>query len=152
MTFEIIEYENRYQPSFKALNVEWLEQYNLLESHDLEILNDPEKLILENGGAIYLVRAGDEIIGSAALMKEHEGVFELVKMAVAKSYQKMGISKILLEKCIVKARELRGERIVLFSNHQLKAALALYEKFGFISIPVENSPFATADIKMELIL
>lgn len=152
MNFEIIEYEDRYQPAFKTLNVEWLSQYNLLESHDLEILDHPGRHILENGGVIYLVRMGDEIIGSAALMKEHDGVFELVKMAVAAPYQKMGISKILMDKCIVKARALRAEKIILFSNHQLKAALGLYEKFGFQHIPVLDSPFTTADVKMELIL
>lgn len=152
MTIEIIEYEDHHQAIFKALNVVWLEQYNLLESHDLEILNDPEKYILNTGGVIYLARQGNEIVGSAALMQEEAGVYELVKMAVAPSHQKMGISRLLIERCLRAAHTRKAKRIVLFSNHQLKAALALYEKYGFQHVPVLDSPFITADVKMELIL
>ena len=149
---QIIEFEDQYKDVFKALNAEWLEHYNLMESHDLEILSDPRKTILETGGAIYLAKSDEHIVGSAALMKEHDDVYELVKMAVAKEYQKMGISRMLLTTCLDKARELKASKIVLFSNHQLKAALVLYEKYGFKYIPVEHSPFLTADIKMELVL
>lgn len=152
MNFEIIEFDERYQSAFRKLNIEWLEQYNLLESHDLEILDHPRKHILDNGGVIYLVRWHEEIIGSAALMKEHEGVFELVKMAVAAPFRNQGLSKLLLTECIEKARKLKAQKIILFSNHQLKAALGLYEKFGFKHIPVLDSPFVTADVKMELVL
>ncbi len=152
MNIEIIEYEKHHQAIFKALNVMWLEQYNLLESHDLEILDHPEKYILDNGGAIYLAQHEQDIVGSAALLKEQEGIYELVKMAVAPSYQKMGISNLLMERCLQAAHTLKAKRIVLFSNHQLKAALGLYEKYGFQHVPVKDSPFVTADVKMELVL
>lgn len=152
MNIEIIEYEDCHQPVFKELNVAWLDHYNLTETHDLEILSDPRKYILDNKGAIYLVRHQGEIVGSAALINEQNGIYELAKMAVAPRYQKMGISKLLLERCITKARELQGVKIILFSNHKLKVALALYEKYGFRYIPMKDSPFTTADIKMELAL
>ena len=148
----IIDYADRHQPVFKELNVEWLDHYNLTESHDLQILDDPRGTILEHGGVIYLAQCDSRIVGSAALMKAHDGVFELAKMAVAKEYQKMGISKLLLEKCIEKAKALKASKVTLFSNHQLKAALGLYEKYGFQHVPVKDSPFLTADVKMELIL
>jgi GNAT superfamily N-acetyltransferase len=148
---EIIEYEDRYHEDFRSMNIEWLDHYNLTEPPDLEVLNDPRKTILEKGGVIYLARYEGQIAGSAALIREHDH-YELAKMAVAKSYQKMGISKLLIERCLAKAHELRTHKIVLFSNHQLKAALGLYEKYGFQYIPMKDSPFLTADIKMELIL
>jgi putative acetyltransferase len=147
---EIIEYSEDHQCAFKAINVEWLERYNLMESHDMAILDDPKKYILDTGGVIYLARLNGDIVGSAALIKEHDGVFELVKMAVVPQLRNQGISKLLLEKCILKARSLKAKKIILFSNHQLQAALSLYEKYGFTHIPVVGSPFATADIKMEL--
>ena len=150
-TFNIIEYTDRYQSDFKELNKAWLDKYNLTESHDLQILDDPSGTILERGGVIYLAECDGRIVGSAALMKEHDNVYELAKMAVATEYQKMGISKLLLEKCIEKANELGADKILLFSNHQLKAALGLYEKYGFQYVPVVDSPFLTADIKMELV-
>jgi putative acetyltransferase len=152
MNIEIVEYEDQHQAIFKALNVLWLETYNLLESHDLEILDHPKKYILNNGGVIYLAHHEHEIVGSAALIKETEDTYELVKMAVAPSYQKMGISNLLMERCLQAARRLKAKKIVLFSNHQLKAALGLYDKYGFQHVPVKDSPFVTADVKMQLVL
>jgi GNAT superfamily N-acetyltransferase len=134
------------------MNIEWLAQYNLLEPADMQILNDPKKYILEPGGSIYLARVGDQIVGTAAIVPEHDGIYELVKMAVAQDFQRQGISKLLLETCLNRARAIKAKKVILFSNHQLKAALGLYERFGFKYIPVEDSPFLTADIKMELVL
>src|SRR6478735_8713602 len=111
MPIEIIEYQDHHQPIFKALNAVWLERYHLMEERDVEMLNDPHKFILEEGGVIYLAQYQNEIVGSAALIKEHDGVYELAKMTVADSHQKMGISKILLERCLTKAKELRASRV-----------------------------------------
>jgi len=152
MSISIIEYQDHHQPIFKALNAVWLEYYGLMESHDVEMLNDPQTFILKEGGVIYLAKQNDEIVGSAALINEQGGQYELAKMTVVPSHQKMGISKLLLERCLDKAKELQAKKIILFSNSQLKAALALYEKYGFQHVPVEDSPFVTADIKMELVL
>jgi putative acetyltransferase len=149
---QIIEYKDEHQHDFKALNAVWLEHYNLMESHDLQMLDDPRGTILENGGVIYLAQCDGRVVGSAALIKEHDGVYELAKMTVAEAYQKRGISKVLLEKCLEKAKALKATKVTLFSNHQLKAALALYEKYGFQHVPVVDSPFLTADVKMELVL
>jgi putative acetyltransferase len=148
--FQIIEYEDRYQPVFKALNAEWLDLYGLMEPHDMEILDDPRKNIIETGGVIYLAMFEGDVIGSAALIKEHGDVYELAKMSVAKDFRQKGLSRLLMERCLEKAKELKASKITLFSNSKLKAALALYEKYNFRYIPVENSPFLTADIKMEL--
>jgi putative acetyltransferase len=147
----IIPYEDQYHEIFKSLNVEWLERYNLMEAPDLAVLNEPRKMILDEGGFIFLAKADEQIIGSAALIKEH-GIYELAKMSVAEEFRSKGISKLLLEKCLDKAKEIGVKKIILFSNHQLKAALGLYEKYGFQYIPVQDSPFLTADIKMELTL
>ena len=92
------------------------------------------------------------IVGSAGLMKEKEGVYELVKMAVTADYQGKGISKLLIEKCLAKAKEIGARKLSLFSNHQLQRAIGVYEKYGFHHVAVEDSPMETADVKMELIL
>ncbi len=146
----IIPYSDQYMSDFKRLNLEWLDHYNLTESHDLMVLDDPVGTIIDTGGAIYLAEAGGQIVGSAALMKEHEGVYELAKMAVTPSFRGKGISKLLIEKCIHKAKQLNASKITLFSNHQLKTALHLYQQYGFKHVEVKDSPFATADVRMEL--
>lgn len=149
---EIVTYEPRYQDDFKRLNMEWLEKYDLVESHDLEILDDPEGTVLNAGGRIFLAKEGDQVVGTAGLWKENNDEYELIKMAVSPKYQGKGISKILLQRCLEEAREMQAKRIFLFSNSQLKTALKLYEQYGFRHVEATNSPFLTADVKMELTL
>lgn len=149
----IISYEDQYAAVFRDINLEWLNKYHLAESHDLMVLNDPRGTIIDTGGCIFLAMDTAQVVGSAALIKEHEeGVFELAKMTVVNSHQGRGISKLLLKRCIDEAQALGARRLTLFSNHQLQTALKLYEQFGFHHIPVEDSPFVTADVKMELVL
>ncbi len=149
---EIIEYSAQYYDDFKRLNMEWLEKYQLIEEYDLEVLNDPQKKILGPGGYICLAKEGDVIIGSAALIKVEDGIFELAKMAVAPQHRGKGTSRVLIETCINKARHMGAKSIMLYSNSQLKTAIGLYEKYGFRHLPVIDSPFVTADVKMELSL
>lgn len=149
---EVILYEDRYAEDFKRLNLEWLDKYNLTEEYDLVVLDDPRGKVLDSGGVIYLAKAGDEIVGSAGLMKEHEGVYELVKMAVTEKWQGKGISKLLLDKCLGFAREHRFKMVTLYGNSQLQRAIKMYEKYGFRHVKLENSPLLTADVRMELTL
>ena len=149
---EIITYEDKYQPDFKRLNLEWLDKYNLTESHDLEILNDPQGTVIERGGCIFLAKEGEAIVGTAGLWKENEEEYELIKMGVDPAYRGKGISKILLERCLDEARIRKAKKIILYSNSQLKTALGLYEKYGFGHVEVKDAPFLTADVKMELSL
>lgn len=147
---KIIPYNETYKPAFRALNLEWLDKYNLTESHDLEVLDDPQGTILDRGGYIWLAMADGLIVGSAALIKESGDVFELAKMSVTAAYRGRGISKRLIETCLAKAKEIGARKLQLFSNHQLLTALKLYAQYGFHHVEVKDSPFETADVKMEL--
>ena len=149
---EIIDYSGEYANDFRELNLEWLEKYNLAESHDLEIINHPKETILDNGGYIFLAREGDRIVGTAGIANEGDSIYELVKMTVAPAFRGQGISKMLIEKCLDKARELKAKKIFLYSNSQLQTAISLYKKYGFVHVDASNSPLLTADVKMELAL
>jgi len=149
---EIIEYQDQYAGDFKKINLEWLNKYDLTEEPDLLMLNKPKETILEPGGAIFLAKNKAEIIGSAALISAHDGIYELAKMTVVPSWRGRGVSKLLLEKCLERAGFLKAKKIVLFSHHKLLEALQLYSNYGFMHVAVTDSPFATADIKMELLL
>lgn len=152
MEIKIIPYSKSHHEAFRQLNLEWLNHYNLAEPYDLEILDDPEKMILQKGGFIWMAEAEGKLVGSAALIKEHDDEYELAKMAVTDAFRGKGISKMLIETCLQKARELNAKKMLLFSNHQLTTALALYEKYGFRHVVPHNSPFETADVRMELVL
>ena len=149
---EIINYSGEYANDFRDLNLEWLEKYNLTESHDLEVINHPKETILDKGGYIFLARDGDRIVGTAGIANEGDSIYELVKMTVAPAFRGQGISKMLIEKCLDKARELKAKKIFLYSNSQLQTAISLYKKYGFVHVDASNSPLLSADIKMELTL
>ena len=150
--FEIISYERKYHTDYKRLNLEWLERYNLTESHDIELLDYPEEKIIATGGCLFLAMDDDKVIGTAGLLKGKEGEFELVKMAVDPQYRGWGIGKQLLEHCLAEAKMRGGVKIFLFSNSQLQTAIKMYEKYGFNHIAVTGTPLLTADVKMELSL
>jgi N-acetylglutamate synthase-like GNAT family acetyltransferase len=149
---EIIDYSDQYATDFRDLNLEWLDKYHLTESHDLEIINHPKEVILDAGGFIYLARFGPQVVGTAGLANAGNGVYELVKMAVAPAFRGKGISRMLMDRCLSKAKELKAKKIFLYSNSRLTTAISLYQKYGFTHVDASGSPLQTADIKMELSL
>ena len=150
MSISIVTYTDEYKDAFMQLNLYWLDKYHLTESHDLQVLDNPQATIIYNGGAIYLALHGETVVGSAAIMKVAEGHYELAKMAVSPLWHRKGIGRLLLSKCIETAKQWNVKKISLFSNHQLQAAIGMYRTFGFQDVPVTDSPFETADVKMEL--
>ena len=148
----IINYQADYQPDFKRLNVAWIKRYFTLEPHDLEQLDDPQHHILHDGGHILLAKTGTDIVGTVALVQVQEGVWELAKMAVDEAFQGRQIGKRLGEAAIDWVRQRGGQEIFLESNRRLAPALALYQRLGFQEVPLQETPYARADIKMVMIL
>jgi putative acetyltransferase len=151
---EIITYESKYQPDFKRLNLEWLDGYGLTESHDIAMLDDPEGMVINANGMIFLAKDGDAIIGSAGVVQDHHHKedYELIKMFVSPAYRGKGLSKLLLDRCLEHAQQLGARKMILFSSSKLQTALKLYEQYGFKHVDVTDSPFETADVRMELSL
>lgn len=151
MKLEIIPFRQEYAKDFKALNIAWLEKFFWVEPHDEEVLGKPEKYILQPGGNIFFVKAGEEIIGTVALMKMEEGVFELTKMAITPQYQGQHLGQKLMEHTIEYARTQDWKRLIIYSSRKLENAIYIYKKYGFEEIPIEaNNPYARGDIKMKL--
>ncbi len=146
----IIDYDDKHIGDFQRLNLEWLEKFNLVESHDLEILNNPRENVIDRGGFLFMLVKNDVAIGSAGIFKMSDQEYELIKMAVAPEHRGKKYGDMLLEKCIAKAKEVKASKLILFSNSNLQTAIRLYEKFGFKYVEVVDAPFETADIKMQL--
>ena len=101
----IIDYEDKYIKDFQRLNLEWLEKFNLTESHDLEILNHPRENVIDRGGFLFLLLQDDIVIGTAGIFKINDTEYELIKMSVAIEHRGKKFGDMLLEKCISKAKE-----------------------------------------------
>ncbi|GAB3690727.1 GNAT family N-acetyltransferase [Spirosoma flavus] len=148
----IIPYDPAYQPDFKRLNVEWISHYFTVEKHDLEQLDEPEKYILPNKGQIFFAKEGDTILGCVAIVNMGESGFELAKMAVSPEARGKGIGKKLCVAAIDYAREIGVKTLWLESNRRLTPALTMYASVGFREVPSVPTPYARADIRMEMSL
>ena len=147
---EIIPYQEGLKQYIKDLNYEWLGKYFKVEETDMVVLSNPKAQIIDNGGFIFFAKRGNSIVGTAALLRKSDAVFELGKMAVAPSARGSGIGTRLLEHCIQFARQRSIEKLILYSNTRLEAAIHLYQKFGFRKIALEWGLYERANIKMEL--
>jgi N-acetylglutamate synthase-like GNAT family acetyltransferase len=147
----IIEFEAAHRKPFKELNVAWITKSFVMEESDETVLSDPEKHILEGGGAILLALYKNEIVGTCALTYEGHDTYELTKMAVDENLRGLKIGYHLGVATLEKAKLLGAKKVILHSNRKgSAAAINLYYKLGFKEIPLGNAPWARADIKMEI--
>ncbi|MBQ4818751.1 GNAT family N-acetyltransferase [Aquimarina sp. MMG016] len=149
----IIPFDPKYAKDFADLNVEWLEKYFVVEPHDVDLLEQCEETIINQGGYIFFAKIDGAIAGTFALIKIEDGVYELGKMAVSPKYQGQKIGQQLMEFCIEFSKIQGWTKVVLYSNRILKNAIHIYSKYGFIEIELEkDSPYQRSNIKMELVL
>ncbi len=149
MTVELFRPEDA--SAYERLNRDWLVGHELLEAADEPSLRDPTGTILEPGGQIFVARDDDSVVGTCAIVPYADGVFELVKLAVAPAARGMGLGRQLVDACIAWARQKGGRQVVLLSSTRLKDALRLYERAGFRHAPIPAwNPYRTADVYMEL--
>lgn len=130
---EIIEYSNEYAGDFYKINQEWIEETFILEDIDKQVLSNPQKSILDNGGIILLARHKElGIIGTCAIMKMGNGIFELTKMGVSKYARGLKIGETLLKAILNRAQIMKIPNLFLLTNKKAQAAIHLYEKLGFV--------------------
>lgn len=149
---EIIPFTADLKEHIKTLNFEWLKKYFRVEDQDEVVLSNPQEEIIDKGGMIFYAKYNNEILGTASLMKIDDKTFELSKMAVSDKAQGLGIGNKLLIHCITVAEENNIKKLLLYSNRILLPAIHLYEKFGFVEVPLGNVSYERADIKMEKII
>ncbi|MFD2512794.1 GNAT family N-acetyltransferase [Pontibacter locisalis] len=147
---QIVDFNLFYAKAFYDLNHEWISKYFIMEDADIKSLSDPQGYILNKGGHILIALFNGEPVGTCALLKEEEDVFELAKMAVAPKMQGMKIGKMLGEAAIERARRIGAKKVYLVSNRRLETALNLYRRLGFEEVPMPPSIYQRADIKMEM--
>ncbi len=148
----VIPFSPRHQAAFKQINVAWISELFSVEPHDLEQLDHPETYILPNGGEILLAQRGDTIVGTVAMVRTGPDEFELAKMGISKEARGLGIGRLLCEAAVDYARRMGARRVWLESNKKAAVAVQLYERIGFVHIPLRDSPYARADVHMELLL
>lgn len=148
---QIIDYQPIYFERWRDINEAWIKKAYVMEEIDHQHCSEPESSILANGGIILLAKYGEEIAGTAGLIKDDEETYELIKMAVDERFQGMGIGKLLCQAAIERSKQVGAKLLYLFSNTGGSAkAIQIYNELGFQQVPLNRNDFARADIQMEM--
>jgi GNAT superfamily N-acetyltransferase len=146
----VVPFEPRHAEAWRTLNEAWINRFFKLEYKDREVIDDPDGQILSRGGSIYIAELGGQPVGCAALLPMDDGGYELGKMATAFDVQRRGVARAVLAACIERARSAGAPRLYLETNSSLTPAITLYRSVGFVDLPPRESPYARADVFMEL--
>lgn len=136
---EIVDYNSAMKKYFRELNYEWLNEYFTIESKDEKLLSDPNGKIIKKGGVIMFAKIESDVVGTCALIKNKNGIYELAKMAVTKKYRGREIGKRILGEIILRAKNLGVKELYLRTSPLLEQANRLYKKAGFVK--VTENPF-----------
>ena len=142
-------YESKFDIDFFDLNKAWIEESWILEESDKKDLLNPKKII-DNGGQIFFAVDKQITIGTVAMIKSSNDIFELAKMTVKEGYRGKGVANMLMNKCIDFANQNNAREIFLISNNSLKIARNLYDKYGFIEVVLDSPKYDRGNVKMVL--
>jgi putative acetyltransferase len=146
---KIKKYDAIYHRQFKEISLNWLQAYDLYETADDDLLDNPQKY-LDKGGRIFLAHCNNEIVGTVSLIPVHSQVYEIMKLGVADDYKGLGIGRKLMQLCIAICQEKKVKLITLETSSKLESAIKMYLKFGFVHVEITASCYESADVKMEL--
>lgn len=131
---EIIKYnyEKYLKDAFIEMNKAWIIKDFKLEDEDMRVLSSVDTLV-KNGASIYFTLLDGIPVSTVMLINLGAGEYELAKFATKEGYFNLGAGKFLLEYVLNEARNF-SKRIIIATNKRCKAAIHLYEKYGFKEI------------------
>lgn len=94
----------------------------------------PEPFVAPHG-VLLLAWQGDVPVGCVALGALEATIGEVKRMYVRPTARRLGVGAALLDALLLHARRIGYERVRLDTAPELTAAIALYERFGFVQIP-----------------
>lgn len=146
----IIQYQEKYKKDFIQFNTDWIvDNFGCLEEEDLETFNHIEEN-LKNGAMIYFaVDNGNVLATCMAKPLRDDGTWELCKLGSNKHLPHKGAGSAVFEASMNWAVQHHAKKLFILSNSKLKAAIHIYEKYGFHEIKLEDYEYARGDIAFE---
>lgn len=130
---EIVAFKPEYAQYFDSVNRQWINEMFTLEDSDRHMLENPQQVIIDQGGAIYFAKHPCfGIIGTCALLNKGNSCFELTKMGVLPQARGLKIGETLLAHVVKQSEAMNVTNLFLLTNSKCEAAIHLYGKFGFV--------------------
>lgn len=106
---------------------------------------------LNSGYSAWVLESGGEIIGYALMMMVLDEA-HLLNLSVAKSYQKRGLGRYLLEHMLKIAKNHKAANMFLEVRPSNISAIALYENMGFCEMAVRRGYYPAAHGREDAVL
>lgn len=106
---------------------------------------------LNSGYSAWVLESGGEIIGYALMMMVLDEA-HLLNLSVAKSYQKQGLGRYLLEHMLKIAKNHKAANMFLEVRPSNISAIALYENMGFCEMAVRRGYYPAAHGREDAVL
>ena len=135
-----------------SINEDLSNQNNFIVKEGISSNNNLRSSLDEPCITIDLIAGQNDIVGTVALMPTKEKkVCELSKMAVMPKFRNKKIGQKILNEIICISKQMKLNKLILYSNRKLKNAINLYLKYGFKEVRLESTcHYKRADIKMSL--
>ena len=146
----IVSFDEEYSSIFYELNKLWIEESWLLEESDKFDLLNPKESIIDKGGEIFFALIDGNVIGTVAMIRSADRIYELAKMTVDINYRGNGVANKLMDQCLDYAINNNAQQIYLITNDTLVIARNLYDKYGFKEVKLDSDKYLRGNVKMVL--
>ena len=146
----IVSFDEEYSSIFYELNKLWIEESWLLEKSDKFDLLNPKESIIDKGGEIFFALIDDNVVGTVAMIRSADRIYELAKMTVDINYRGNGVANKLMDQCLDYAINNNAQQIYLITNDTLVIARNLYDKYGFKEVKLDSDKYLRGNVKMAL--
>lgn len=149
----IIEYQEKYKNDFIQFNTDWIiDNFGFLEEEDLDTFAHIEES-LEQGAMIYFAVENETVLAACmAKPSTDNGTWELCKLGSNKHVPHKGAGSAVFEAAMNWAISHGAKKLFILSNSKLKAALHIYEKYGFREVKLSDYEYARGDIAFEYLV
>ena len=146
----IVSFDEEYSSIFYELNKLWIEESWLLEESDKFDLLNPKESIIDKGGEIFFALIDSNVVGTVAMIRSANRIYELAKMTVDINYRGNGVANKLMDQCLNYAMNNNAQQIYLITNDTLLIARNLYDKYGFKEVKLDSDKYLRGNVKMVL--
>ena len=148
---KVVPYDKKYKKDFIELNRAWISEMFVMEPEDERELGNIEPYLYAGGQIFFALDDEEHVMACCLIAPREDGDWEIMKFAANERYKGTGAGSACLKACIDYAKSRKIGKVIIVSNRKCVQAVHLYQKFGFMEIPVdkEKFPFDRADIAFE---